>query len=152
MRRKELEIADPAAVRAILERALSCRVALADGDEPYLVPRSFALDGPDVGLHSARAGRKLDILRRNPKVCFEVEEGVALSPAPEACDVGMHYRTVVGFGTAELVEDPAEKARLLGVLAAKYMTAAPAGFPPHELARTVVIRVRVRELHGKEHP
>jgi nitroimidazol reductase NimA-like FMN-containing flavoprotein (pyridoxamine 5'-phosphate oxidase superfamily) len=152
MRRKELELTDPAALRGILERALSCRVALSDGDQPYLVPLSFALDGPDVVLHSARAGRKLEILRRNPKVCFEVEEGVALAPAAEPCAVGMRYRTVIGFGAAEWVDDPAEKARLLGVLAAKYTGAAPAGFPPHELARTTVIRLRLRELHGKEHP
>jgi nitroimidazol reductase NimA-like FMN-containing flavoprotein (pyridoxamine 5'-phosphate oxidase superfamily) len=149
MRRKELELTDPAEVRGILERALSCRVALADGDEPYLVPLSFALDGADVVLHSARAGRKLEILRRNPKVCFEVEEGVALAPAAEPCDVGMRYRTVVGFGTAELVLDPAEKARLLAVLSAKYTGKPPAAFPERELTRTVVIRVRVRELHGK---
>jgi len=82
----------------------------------------------------------------------EVEEGVGVAPAVEPCDVGMRYRTVIGFGVAELVEDPAEKARLLGLLAAKYAGAAPAGFPPHEIARTAVIRVRLRELHGKEHP
>ena len=149
MRRREREITDAAELRGILERAVSCRVALADGDQPYLVPLSFALDGDDLVLHSARAGRKLDILRRNPKVCFEVEEGVAVRPAAEPCDVGMSYRTVVGFGAAEEVEDPAEKARLLAVLSAKYTGAVPAGFPPRELARTVVLRVRVRELYGK---
>jgi nitroimidazol reductase NimA-like FMN-containing flavoprotein (pyridoxamine 5'-phosphate oxidase superfamily) len=150
MRRKDREITDAAELRGILERAVSCRVALADGDQPYLVPLSFALDGADVVLHSARAGRKLDILRRNPKVCFEVEEGVSVRLAPEPCDVGMAYRTVVGFGVAEEVEDAVEKARLLAVLSAKYMGGAvPAGFPERELARTVVLRVRVRELYGK---
>jgi nitroimidazol reductase NimA-like FMN-containing flavoprotein (pyridoxamine 5'-phosphate oxidase superfamily) len=64
----------------------------------------------------------------------------------------MRYRTVIGFGEAERVEDPAEKARLLAVLAAKYTGAPPAAFPPHELARTVVLRLRMRSWHGKEHP
>ena len=152
MLRREKEITDPAALRGLLERALHLRLALVDGEAPYLVPLSFALDGPDLVLHSSRAGRKLEILRRNPRVAFLVEEGVALSPAAEPCDVGMDYQTVIGEGEAAFVTDPAEKVRLLQILTAKYTGAAGASFPPAEVRRTEVLRVRVARLTGKRSP
>jgi nitroimidazol reductase NimA-like FMN-containing flavoprotein (pyridoxamine 5'-phosphate oxidase superfamily) len=151
MRRRDQEIADPAELRRILEAARVCRVAMVDGDRPYLVPLSFALDGDDLVLHSAAAGRKLDLLRRNPAVCFEVEEGVELAPAAAACDFTFRFRTVVGEGDVEFVEEEAERERLLAILAARY--GAPAGpLPEAELRRTCVLRVRVRALTGKRSP
>jgi hypothetical protein len=151
MRRREQEIADPAELRRILAGATVCRLAMVEGDRPYLVPLSFALDGDDLVLHSARAGRKIEALRRNPAVCFEVEEGVEPAPAPTACEFGMRFRTVIGFGEAQFVDDPAERARLLALFGPRY-GAPPGPLPAAELQRTCVIRVRVRELTGKRAP
>lgn len=148
MRRREKEITDRAELRRILREARICRLAVSEGDRPYLVPLSFALDGDDVVLHSARAGRKIDALRRNPAVCFEVEEGVELVPAATACQFGMRFRTVIGFGEVEFVEDRAERVRLLALLGQRY--GAPEGpMPDAQIERTCVLRIRVRELTGK---
>ena len=75
MRRQDREIKDPAVLRQILGRAIVCRVAMCDGDRPYLVPFSFVVEGDALYVHSAAHGRKLEILRRNPNVCFEVATG-----------------------------------------------------------------------------
>jgi nitroimidazol reductase NimA-like FMN-containing flavoprotein (pyridoxamine 5'-phosphate oxidase superfamily) len=148
MRRKDREITDRAELRRILDEARVCRLAMVDGDRPYLVPLSFALDGDDLVLHSARSGRKLDALRRNPAVCFEVEEGVEILPGPTGCKTSMAFRTVIGFGEAELVHDRAERARLLALFGPRY--GAPDGpVPESEVERTCVLRIRVRELTGK---
>jgi nitroimidazol reductase NimA-like FMN-containing flavoprotein (pyridoxamine 5'-phosphate oxidase superfamily) len=151
MRRREKEITDRAELRRILRDARVCRLALADGDRPYLVPLTFALDGDDVILHSARGGRKIDVLRRNPSVCFEVEEGVELAPAGTACGFSMRFRTVIGFGDVEFVEGRTERARLLALFGPRY--GAPDGpLPEAEVERTYVLRIRVRELTGKRSP
>jgi uncharacterized protein len=151
MRREEKEITDRAELHRILREARICRLALSDGDRPYLVPLTFALDGDDVVLHSARAGRKIDILRRNPVVCFEVEEGVEIVPAGTACEFGMQFRTVIGFGDVEFVEDPAERGRLLALFGPRY-GASLAPLPDAQVERTCVLRIRVRELTGKRSP
>jgi nitroimidazol reductase NimA-like FMN-containing flavoprotein (pyridoxamine 5'-phosphate oxidase superfamily) len=151
MRRKEQEITDRDELFRILREARVCRLAMVDGDRPYLVPLTFALDGDDLILHSARAGRKIELLRRNPAVCFEVEEGVEVLQAETACDFSMRFRTVIGTGQAEFVEDAAERARLLTLFVARF--GAPAGpLPEVEVQRTCVVRVRVRELTGKRSP
>jgi nitroimidazol reductase NimA-like FMN-containing flavoprotein (pyridoxamine 5'-phosphate oxidase superfamily) len=151
MRRSEREITDRGELRRILEEARVCRLAMADGGRPYLVPLSFALDGDDLVLHSARAGRKLEVLRRNPEVCFEVEEGVSFARGATACGSTMRYRSVVGFGAVEFVEDRAERARLLALFGPRYGAPASA-IPDAELDRTIVLRLRVRELTGKRSP
>lgn len=102
-------------------------------------------------LHSARAGRKLDILRRNPAVCFEVEEGVEINVGPSPCETGMRFRTVIGHGLAEFVEGEAERARLLALFGPRY------GAPDRpmlagEVERTAVLRIRVSALTGKRCP
>ena len=148
MRRKDKEITDPAELRRILRDARVCRLAVSDGDRPYLVPLTFALDGDDLVLHSACVGRKVDILRRNPQVCFEVEEGVGIAPAATACAFSMRFRTVIGFGEVEFVEDAGERLRLLELFGPRY-GAPDAPVPGAENRRTCVLRVRVRELTGK---
>ena len=151
MRRREKQITERAELHRILREARMCRLAVSEGDRPYLVPLTFALDGDHLVLHAARAGRKLDVLRRNPAVCFEVEEGVEVAPAKAPCGFGMRYRTVIGQGEVEFVEDPAERARLLALFGPRY------GAPDHplpdaEVKRSCVLRVRVLELTGKRSP
>jgi nitroimidazol reductase NimA-like FMN-containing flavoprotein (pyridoxamine 5'-phosphate oxidase superfamily) len=151
MRRKDREITDRAELLRILAEARVCRLAMVDGDRPYVVPLTFALDGADLVLHSARAGRKLDILRRNPAVCFEVEEGVAINVGPSPCETGMRFRTVIGHGVAEFVEESAERARLLALFGPRY--GAPSRpLPANEVERTAVLLIRVDELTGKRCP
>ena len=151
MRRSEKEITDRTELLRILRDARICRLALSDGDRPYLVPLTYVLDGDDLVLHSARAGRKIDILRRNPSACFEVEEGIEIVEGATACEFGMRFRTVIGFGEVEFVEDHAERARLLGLFGARF-GAADGPLPDAEVRRTCVLRLRVRALTGKCSP
>ncbi|HSM92201.1 MAG TPA: pyridoxamine 5'-phosphate oxidase family protein [Anaeromyxobacteraceae bacterium] len=149
MRRQDKEIKDPAQVRAILAEAPCCRVAMVDGDRPYVIPVSFVLDGDALFVHSADHGRKLRILRRNPHVCFEVDADVSVAPAKSACDVGMRFRSVIGTGVVSFVDDSAEKARVLRLFIGKYTPAIPGEMPDHELRKTVVWRVAIERLSGK---
>jgi nitroimidazol reductase NimA-like FMN-containing flavoprotein (pyridoxamine 5'-phosphate oxidase superfamily) len=84
---------------------------MSDGNRPYFVPLTFALDGEDLVLHSARVGQKIAILRRNPAVCFEAGAGVEVKIGPSACETGMRFRSVIGHGVVELVEDAAAPGR-----------------------------------------
>jgi uncharacterized protein len=151
MRRVDKEITDRGELRRILSEARICRLAMWDGERPYLVPLTFALDGDDLVLHSARNGRKLDVLRRTPSVCFEVEEGVEVVRAATACGFSMRFRTVIGFGVVEFVDDRDERARLLALFGARF-GAPPGPVPESELERTCLLRVRVHELTGKRSP
>ena len=63
---------------------------------PYVIPMGFAYDGKEVFFHTCCKGMKIEALRKDPRVCFEVDE--ALSDATMS-------KSVMVFGTAELIED-----------------------------------------------
>ena len=73
MRKAQREITDPAEIRAIMTEAQVCRLGMCDGPEPYVVPMNYGLGEGCLYLHCAFEGRKIEILKVNPRVCFEMD-------------------------------------------------------------------------------
>lgn len=150
LRRKDREITDPAAIEAILREGTVLSLALAEDNIPFVVPVFYAYDGEALYVHSARAGTKVRILRRNPAVCFVVSLDHGLVPAAAACDFEARHRTVVGHGRARFLEDPAEKALALDRIVARF-TAKRFTYPPGQLGAVAVIRIDIAAVTGKAH-
>jgi uncharacterized protein len=149
MRRKDREIADRAAMEAIIRSGRVCHLAMSDGGQPYVVPLSYGYRDGVLYLHGAPEGRKIDVLKRNAAVCFDIVSECELVSAPTACGWSMKYRSVIGFGTASFVADADEKAEALGVVMRQYSTGTFA-FPPEAVAKTTVIRVDIQSMTGKQ--
>lgn len=149
MRRAEKEIKDESELKAILSRNRVLRLGMALDGLPYVVPMTYAYDGSYLILHSAPEGLKVEILRANPRVCFEVEDEVEILEAEDPCRWSVRYTSLIGFGRAELVEDPEEKRELLGryfSLISGRRWEVPLGL---DLSGVAVIRVLVEALRGK---
>jgi uncharacterized protein len=150
MRRKDREITDPAEMAAILESAPVCRLALADGNEPYVVPLCFGVGDGAIYIHSALEGKKIDILRRNPRCCVEVDITHGPLPDDNPCSWEMQYRSVICTGTAWFVTEALEKQQALTCILAHY-GGAEHTFSEKELGRVCVIRIDIGEMTGKKH-
>jgi len=148
VRRKEKEILDPGDLEAILNRATVCRLGLSMNDQPYVVPMNFAYDSHSLYLHTAPEGLKMEILRKNRLVCFEVDGGHETLPASSACGFSMRYYSVIGFGTIHEVTDPAMKMRALTKIARK-MGAGDLPMSPEDVDKVAVLRVVVERVTGK---
>jgi hypothetical protein len=70
MRRSDREITDIVEIESILNEAHVCRIGLSVGVEPYIVPLCFGYIGGTIYLHSAMFGKKIAILKKNPRCCF----------------------------------------------------------------------------------
>ncbi len=114
MRRTDKEITDLGTIHDIVRGCLVCRLGLAVGGEPYVVPVSFGFDGEAVYFHTARQGKKIEMMAANPRVCVQFERNVELVTNDEdACSWTFRYESVIGFGTVtELV---GEKQKILGL-------------------------------------
>jgi nitroimidazol reductase NimA-like FMN-containing flavoprotein (pyridoxamine 5'-phosphate oxidase superfamily) len=146
-------MAGRAEIDAVIRAAKVMRIGLVDGTEPYVVPLSFGYNGTSLYFHCAREGRKLEIIRRSGRVCFEFDELREIVSAPEACGWGAGYRSVIGRGSAVIVEDPAEKRRGLAAVMAQYAGdryPAELSFPDREVERTCVVRIDVESVTGKQ--
>ncbi len=80
LRRRDKAINDRGLMEKILDTALVCRIAMCTDNIPYIVTMNFAYKDNCLYLHSAKSGRKIDILRKNPRVCFEIDHGKNYSP------------------------------------------------------------------------
>ncbi len=150
MRRKDREVSDPEAIQDVLRKATVCRIGLSDGMQPYVVPVCFGYDGDrrELYFHSAREGRKLDILAQNDLVCFEVEADAVLVPADRPCRWSMRYASVIGFGRARIARDAKEKRRGLEWILRHYGEDR-CDVSEGELETTTVVVVAVSEMTCK---
>jgi uncharacterized protein len=150
MRRKDREITDRSEIDSIIMSAHLMRIALVDGDMPFLVPVFYAYDGGALYFHSAKAGSKMDILQRNNNICFEISIDNGFIESDTACDFEAKHRTVIGTGKALLVEDRAEKIKALDLIVAHF-SEEKFSYPQANFDSTAVIRIDIGSLKGKKH-
>jgi nitroimidazol reductase NimA-like FMN-containing flavoprotein (pyridoxamine 5'-phosphate oxidase superfamily) len=105
----------------ILQRAEVGRIALCDGSMPYLVPVNFLYHEKKIAFHCAWEGKKLDLIRKNPNCCFEVDEfmGEVSYHYKDRCH--LDYDSVLAFGKARVENDEEEKIHLLQLFSEKYL-------------------------------
>ena len=149
MRRSDREITDPEEISEILEKAQVCRVAFSCNDEPYIVPMNFGFKDNHLYLHSAQEGRKISILHRNNRVCFEVDIETELVKSDRPCNWGMEYRSVVGYGAAVFIEDPTEKKGILDIIMKKYSHEKHHEYDENILKNVAIIKVHLEDMKAK---
>ena len=156
MRRKDRQITEIEAIRAILDKAKVLHLAMIDGDRPYVVPLNYGYTLENgaltLYLHSAREGRKLDVLRQNDRVAFVLETNVSqVSGGDIPCKYGEAYASVMGEGRAVLLTDSAEKMAALSILM-KTQTGRTFSFTPEMTDGVAVIRIDVDSFTAKARP
>jgi len=153
--RREREITDPAKIREILDKGMIVHVAMVDGDEPYVVPMNYGYTMEDgkltLYLHGARWGRKLDVMRANPKVFFSIECDVQPFEGDIACRYGTAYASIMGRGMAEITEDVEEKKKGLSVIM-KTQTGKDFTFDDKMVSIVSVIKIDVSGYTAKHRP
>jgi len=136
----------------LLHRNVTGRIGCHDGDRVYIVPVSYAFNDTFIIAHS-REGLKIDMMRKNPQVCFEVDEIADLS----------NWKSVIAYGTYEEIDDEKERYYAMKFLVGRLMqlkVSETAGIPkmglenlsetsPIPEIRPVVYRIRIEELTGR---
>ena len=149
MHRNDKQINDIAASEDILSKATVCRLGMCEANQPYVVPLCFGYKDNTLYFHCAGQGKKLDILRKNNNVCFEVDIDSRVIKADQACDWGMKYKSVIGFGKAVFIEDVESKRKALDIIIRQY-SEKPFEYPEEAVKNTVVIKVEIESMTGKQ--
>ncbi len=156
MRRVDKEVIHRSDIEDILRRGTVCRVAIHDQPYPYIVPLNYGYgswnETPALFFHSAPEGRKIDLLRRDPRVSFVIDIDHHLVVAEQACGFTMHYASVFGTGEISIVEDLDEKRYAMGRVMAQYSEQDDWELPDRALAAVTVLVLRVTEMTGKRSP
>lgn len=157
MRRKERQITRLEEMKRVVDECTAVRLAIPDGDYPYVVPVNFGYEWEDGKLilyfHSAQQGRKATLLRHNGNVGFEMDSEGRLTGDVSGmpCALSWHYVSIIGCGQAELLTEREEKARALNrIVQHATRTTNDYTFPEAALDRIDVWKVVSLELSGKE--
>ncbi len=155
MTRREREVTDINEIINILDKSKVLHLGLVDGDEPYVVPMNYGYEFIDGNLvfylHGARQGRKLDIIRANPKVFAELECDIVPFEGDVACKYGITYASVMAKGKAVLIDDAEEKMHALTVLM-KTQTGKNFEFNEKLVSVVSVIRIDIEKYTAKHRP
>ena len=151
MHRKDKEITAFSEIEDIIAGAVVCRLAMVDGDRPYMVPLCFGYENRTLYFHTGLKGKKIDILKKNSNVCFEFDGDCRVLGHADACSWGMAYRSVIGYGEASFVTSPDQKRMALDVIMRHY-GGGDGPYPDANLEATRIIRVDIRRMTGKYSP
>ncbi|MBO5065640.1 MAG: pyridoxamine 5'-phosphate oxidase family protein [Clostridia bacterium] len=153
--RREREITDINETLKILDKSKIVHIGLVDGDEPYVVPMNYGYtyenDALTLYLHGATEGKKLDLMRANPKVFFSIECDVEPFSGQVACQYGTSYSSVMGKGFAEILEAPEDKMEGL-TLFMKTQTGIDFEFNERLVSAVSVIKINVTSFTAKHRP
>ena len=149
MRREDKEIKDNNEIESIMQRATVCRVAFSENDVPYIVPVNFGYKDDCLYFHSAAEGKKIEIIRQNNNVCFELDIDHEVVRSGTPCKWGMKYRSVIGFGKAFLVRNVEEKRKALNTIV-KHYSGKPSDYPESAISNVAIIKVEIESMTGKK--
>ncbi len=116
MRRNEKEIKDKEIIKEILIKSNICRIALHDEEFPYIIPMNFGYFKNTLYFHCAKEGKKIDLIKKNNKVGFEIEQSHEILKDKKSCKWTTKYRSIIGFGKIAIINDFNEKVRGLDIL------------------------------------
>lgn len=156
VRRRDRAIDDESWITALLQRAPVGTLATVHEGQPFINTNMFAFDEATgaIYMHTARVGRTPANVAADQRVCFSVSEMGRLLPAEVALGFSVEYASVIVFGRAEVIDDPAEARYGLQLLLDKYFghLRPERDYRPiqeDELARTAVYRITIEEWSGK---
>jgi len=155
MRRKDKEITEINAKIDVIQKCKVCRIGLSENNLPYIVPMNFgyAFENNTLTLffHSAKEGRKMDIIKNNNNACFEVDCDAQLIEAEGACAHSYAYKSIIGFGKILLLDELNEKIEALNKIM-KHQTGKEEVFTfADEKVRSIAVyKMIVEEFTGKQ--
>lgn len=154
----ERTIEDRSEMEEILLAANVGRLGICWNGQPLIIPVNFAYENGAIYFHGSDPGLRTESLRKNPNVCFEVDETLGTVPAPVPCEYDTAYRSVVAFGTAQVLSSPAEKMLPLRLIVSKYAGQEEArsltlsmieDYRSSRGRKTAVVKIQIDRMTGK---
>lgn len=154
MRRKDREIVDNEYINSILDNCMVLHLAMIDGDSPYLVPLNFGYDYNEgtytFYIHSAKVGKKIEVINKNNKVCIQLDSKTSLLTADKACDYSYYYQSIIANGKIYEIVDKQEKSYGLNRIMMQ-VTKKTFEFEEKGLNAVKVYKISIDTLSAKEH-
>jgi len=155
LRRKDKEIISIEEKLEIIAKCKICRLGLSDNNYPYIVPLNYGFSYEKGKLtlyfHSAIEGKKMDIIKKNNNVCFEIDCDTKIIEGEAPCDYGYEFKSIIGFGKIIILDIKEEK-----IIGLNYLMKQQTGedkrydYNENELKNVIVYKMLIDEFTGKQ--
>ncbi len=149
MRRKEREVIGKDKVEEIILKGEIVHVGMCSNNMPYVVPVNYGYKDNVIYFHCALEGKKIDILKANENVAFEIVSEQELVVGKEACNYTAKYSSVFGTGIAEIITNKDEKIKGLDILMSQYNKEISFTYKEKAVDKVHVIKINIKEITGK---
>lgn len=155
MRRKDREVCDLKKIKEIIEDCYCCRLGLYDEGSIYIVPVNFGYKWIEERLvlyfHGAKEGHKIDLMKKNQRVGFEMDTYVQLCKGKNACQYSSYFQSIIGEGFISFIEENLAKREALSVIMNHYVTEKEYAFSNEMIQSVCVYQLTVDKISCKEH-
>lgn len=153
MRRIDREVKDFNKIIDIINECEIIRIGLSDGDFPYIVPVNFSYEVVDNKLyfyiHGAMAGRKYEMIMKNPLCSFELDIPIKMDILTEKKDITMRYKSVMGKAKAYFISDEDKEEVMDNKILSRYESTKGFDYNKESLKRCAIIKLEVLEITAK---
>jgi len=135
----------------VIQKCSVCHVGMVDDDKPYVLGFNFGYKDRVIYLHSAKEGKKIEILKRNNNVCVEFDADHLLFARHEnvACSWRMRYRSVLAHGKAVFVDEYDEKIEALKIFM-KHHSGIDFNYNKPAVDNILIIKIEIETMTGRK--
>ncbi len=155
MRRRDREVTDLNEIDKIITQCHCCRIGFYDKGEVYILPLNFGYSRTDSKqifyFHSAKEGRKIELIRQNPKVGFELDCNYQLRTHSLACSHSASFSSIIGTGTLSFIEDLTEKRAALQQIMQHNTKKSDWKFDQSMVNSVALFKLQVSKISAKVH-
>lgn len=155
MRRPKREIKETEEICQVINECKVCRLGLNDNGAVYIVPVNFGYtyeEGKFIFyFHSAKVGRKMEVLKESPKACVELDCRHGLMEAEKPCGHSYYFASFIGSGTAVIEEDAQEKLKGLKIIMKHQTGREFDNFEEKWVNAAAVVKIEVSDYACKHH-
>jgi len=126
------------------------RLGTFGGEYPYVVPLCYVFEQGNIYFHSGPGGLKMDSIRNNNRVCFQVDQVSGIRVSEDPCKYNINYKSVVAFGQAEELTGFEEKKRILYLLSNSFAKDKQTGsIKPPNIEQVTVVKISIESMTVK---
>jgi hypothetical protein len=150
MRRNDKEIKDKQVIDEILTRSEICRIAMMDGDKPYIIPVNYGYCNGAIYIHGSNEGKKIDLLKKNNYVCFEIEQKSEIVKGENSCGWTTRYRSLIGYGNIDFITDFDNKKQGLDIIMAHYGKTENNNYEDMQVQLMIILKLTIVHITAKQ--
>jgi uncharacterized protein len=136
----------------IIKSVQVCHIAMVDTDgKPYVLPFNFGTDDEYIWFHSAKTGKKIDILKLHPSVCvaFSSDYELGSRHGHVACSYFMKYKSVLVYGEVEVIDDYDLKINGMNIIMKHYTGKDDFSYNAPAINNVEIFRLKTDHMTGK---